>query len=131
MPREPREAGAQDGGVRRGEAGVERGMLRLPDGVGPGQQRLARRREDEAVSFQVMCDGQAEIDHFWDGLGEGGEPGRCGWLKDEFGVLWQIVPTALPRLLGGSDAQKAARVTNAFLKMKKFDIAELERAYEG
>lgn len=86
---------------------------------------------NEAVSFQVMCDGQAEIDHFWDGLGEGGEPGRCGWLKDEFGVSWQIVPTALPRLLGGSDAQKAARVTNAFLKMKKFDIAELERAYEG
>jgi len=86
---------------------------------------------NEAVSFQVMCDGQAEIDHFWDALGEGGEPGRCGWLKDEFGVSWQVVPKALPRLLGGSDARKAARVTKAFLAMKKFDIAELERAYEG
>jgi len=86
---------------------------------------------NEAVSFQVMCEGQAEIDHFWAGLGEGGQPGQCGWLKDEFGVSWQIVPTALPRLLRTGDGPAAARVTKAFLKMKKFDIAELERAYQG
>jgi predicted 3-demethylubiquinone-9 3-methyltransferase (glyoxalase superfamily) len=86
---------------------------------------------NEAVSFQVMCENQAEIDHYWGALGEGGAPGQCGWLKDEFGVSWQVVPTALPRLLGGSDADRVARVTNAFLQMKKFDIAALERAREG
>jgi len=88
---------------------------------------------NEAVSFQVMCDSQAEIDHYWDGLGEGGDPAarQCGWLKDAFGVSWQIVPRALSRLLRDADAVTSARVTNAFLKMKKFDIAELERAYQG
>jgi len=88
---------------------------------------------NEAVSFQVMCDSQQEIDHFWAALGEGGDPEaqQCGWLKDEFGVSWQVVPTALPRLLGGSDAERAARVMEAFLQMKKCDIAELQRAYQG
>ncbi|MCL9980742.1 MAG: VOC family protein [Bacteroidia bacterium] len=80
---------------------------------------------NEAVSFVVNCDTQAEIDHYWDNLtAEGGKEGNCGWLKDKFGVSWQIVPTSLPRLL--SNPEKAQKVTEAFLKMKKFDIETLE-----
>jgi predicted 3-demethylubiquinone-9 3-methyltransferase (glyoxalase superfamily) len=80
---------------------------------------------NEAVSFVVNCDTQDEIDHYWDSLtGDGGKEGNCGWLKDKFGVSWQIVPTALPRLM--SNPEKAQKVTEAFLKMKKFDIETLE-----
>lgn len=80
---------------------------------------------NEAVSFVVNCDTQAEIDHYWNKLtAEGGKEGNCGWLKDKFGVSWQIVPTSLPRLL--SNPEKAQKVTEAFLKMKKFDIETLE-----
>ncbi len=80
---------------------------------------------NEAVSFVVNCDTQAEIDHYWDSLtADGGKEGNCGWLKDKFGVSWQIVPTALPRLM--SNPEKAQKVTEAFLKMKKFDIETLE-----
>lgn len=86
---------------------------------------------DEAVSFQVHCETQAEIDHFWDALTAGGQEGPCGWLKDRFGLSWQVVPAALPRMLMDADAAKAQRVTEAFLQMKKFDIAALERAYAG
>jgi predicted 3-demethylubiquinone-9 3-methyltransferase (glyoxalase superfamily) len=85
----------------------------------------------EAVSFQVSCETQAEVDHYWSKLSEGGEEGPCGWLKDRFGLSWQIVPTALPRLLGDPDAAKRERVTKAFMGMKKFDIAALERAAAG
>jgi predicted 3-demethylubiquinone-9 3-methyltransferase (glyoxalase superfamily) len=85
-------------------------------------------RFSEAVSFQVSCETQAEVDHYWSRLGEGGEEGPCGWLKDRFGLSWQIVPTALPRLLGDPDAAKRERVTRAFMGMKKLDIAALERA---
>jgi predicted 3-demethylubiquinone-9 3-methyltransferase (glyoxalase superfamily) len=85
----------------------------------------------EAVSFQVHCDSQEEIDHFWGKLAEGGEEGRCGWLKDKFGLSWQIIPSALGQFMTASDATKSARVMNAFLKMKKFDIAALQRAYDG
>jgi predicted 3-demethylubiquinone-9 3-methyltransferase (glyoxalase superfamily) len=88
-------------------------------------------RFSEAVSFQVSCETQAEVDHYWSRLGEGGEEGPCGWLKDRFGLSWQIVPTALPRLLGDPDAAKQERVTQAFMGMKKLDIEALERAAAG
>ena len=82
----------------------------------------------EAISFQVMCETQDEVDHYWSALSEGGEEGPCGWLRDRFGVSWQIVPTALPRLIGNGDSPESQRVMEAMLKMKKLDIAELERA---
>src|SRR2546429_1674238 len=83
---------------------------------------------NEAVSFQVSCASQEEVDHFWDTLSEGGEESQCGWLKDRFGLSWQIIPTRLPELLGDPDSEKAQRVTAAMLKMKKIEIDELERA---
>ena len=83
---------------------------------------------NEAISFHVACESQAEVDYFWDRLGAGGQIQQCGWLKDKFGVSWQIVPTALPRLLGNPDRAKANRVMQAMLQMKKLDIAALERA---
>ena len=81
----------------------------------------------EAVSFQVSCKTQDEVDAFWSKLSEGGEEGPCGWLKDKFGLSWQIVPTALPELLGDPDKEKSQRVMAAMLKMKKIDIGELEQ----
>jgi predicted 3-demethylubiquinone-9 3-methyltransferase (glyoxalase superfamily) len=79
---------------------------------------------NEAVSFQVFCDSQEEIDFYWSELtSDGGEEGQCGWLKDRFGLSWQIVPSILPELM--SDPARAGRVTQAFLQMKKFDIARL------
>ena len=77
----------------------------------------------EATSFVVDCETQEEIDHYWSKLSAGGEEGQCGWLKDKFGVSWQIVPSILPKLL--SDPDKAQKVTEAFLQMKKFDIEKL------
>jgi predicted 3-demethylubiquinone-9 3-methyltransferase (glyoxalase superfamily) len=85
----------------------------------------------EAVSFQIHCDDQKEVDYFWQKLSEGGSEGPCGWLKDKYGLSWQIVPKVLFEMLAGSDQEKAKRVTKAFLQMKKFDIAALERAYAG
>ena len=85
----------------------------------------------EAISFQVHCETQKEIDYFWTKLTESGAEQQCGWLKDKYGLSWQIVPTALPDMLMGPDPEKAGRVTKAFLQMKKFDLAELRRAYEG
>lgn len=85
-----------------------------------------------AVSFVVDCTTQDEVDHYWYALtADGGEPGQCGWLTDRFGLSWQIVPNALGRLLGDSDAEKAKRVTEVMLGMKKLVIADLERAAEG
>jgi predicted 3-demethylubiquinone-9 3-methyltransferase (glyoxalase superfamily) len=86
---------------------------------------------NEAVSFQVYCDTQKDIDYFWEKLGEGGQEGPCGWLKDRYGVSWQVVPIALTRMLMDSNAEKVRRVTGAFLQMKKFDIHALERSFEG
>jgi predicted 3-demethylubiquinone-9 3-methyltransferase (glyoxalase superfamily) len=82
----------------------------------------------EAISFQVSCETQDDVDRYWSTLSEGGEEGPCGWLKDRFGVSWQIVPTALPRLLGDPDQEKSQRVMAAMLKMRKIEIEELERA---
>ena len=88
-------------------------------------------RFTEAVSFQVPCDTQEEIDYFWSRLGDGGEEGPCGWLKDKFGLSWQVFPSALPKWLMDSDRERSARVMTAFMTMKKFDIVALERAYAG
>ncbi len=85
-------------------------------------------RFSEAVSFQVDCSSQDEVDHYWSALSEGGEEGPCGWLKDRFGLSWQIVPSRLPELLEGADREKAQRVMGAMLKMRKIEISELERA---
>jgi predicted 3-demethylubiquinone-9 3-methyltransferase (glyoxalase superfamily) len=85
----------------------------------------------EALSFQVSCETQEEVDHFWSKLSEGGEEGPCGWLKDRFGLSWQIVPTALPKLLGDPDPAKAQRVMAAMLNMKKIEIAGLEEAADA
>ncbi|OHD53960.1 MAG: hypothetical protein A2Y33_12375 [Spirochaetes bacterium GWF1_51_8] len=86
---------------------------------------------NEAISFIVNCDTQAEIDYYWDKLSADPSAEQCGWLKDKFGVSWQIVPSAMDEMLRGNDKERIARVTEAFLKMKKFDIAELRKAYEG
>jgi predicted 3-demethylubiquinone-9 3-methyltransferase (glyoxalase superfamily) len=86
---------------------------------------------NEAVSFQVHCETQNEVDYYWNALTERGQGGSCGWLKDKYGVSWQIVPSALPGMLMDPDPEKTQRVTKAFLQMKKFDIEELERAYKG
>ena len=85
----------------------------------------------EAISFQIDCQTQQEVDFFWQKLTEGGgKPGRCGWLKDRFGLSWQVVPRALPELLQASDAKKAKRVMEAMLQMDKLDIQKLQDAYE-
>jgi predicted 3-demethylubiquinone-9 3-methyltransferase (glyoxalase superfamily) len=83
---------------------------------------------NEAISFQVSCESQEEVDRYWDALSEGGEEGPCGWLKDRFGLSWQIVPTALPRLLTDPDREKSQRVMAAMMKMRKIEIDELEQA---
>jgi predicted 3-demethylubiquinone-9 3-methyltransferase (glyoxalase superfamily) len=82
----------------------------------------------EAVSFQVDCADQAEVDRYWETLSEGGEQGPCGWLKDRFGLSWQVVPTRLTELLGDPDRERAQRVMKAMLGMRKIEIAELEAA---
>jgi predicted 3-demethylubiquinone-9 3-methyltransferase (glyoxalase superfamily) len=79
----------------------------------------------------VYCDTQEEIDYYWEKLSAVPEAEQCGWLKDRFGVSWQIVPTVMDEMMQTKDEKKLTRVTEAFLKMKKFDIAELEKAYEG
>lgn len=86
---------------------------------------------NEAISFIVRCDTQQEIDHYWESLSAVPEAEQCGWLKDKFGLSWQIVPTAMDEMMASGDPEKIARVTEAFLQMKKFDIAALQKAYEG
>lgn len=86
---------------------------------------------DEAVSFQVSCETQDEVDYFWSRLSEGGEEVQCGWLKDKYGLSWQVVPTALHQLLGDPDPERSRRVTEAMLQMGKIDIPTLQRAADG
>jgi predicted 3-demethylubiquinone-9 3-methyltransferase (glyoxalase superfamily) len=102
-----------------------------------GQQFLALNggpifRFTEAISLIVNCESQAEVDHYWEKLTAGGEAQaqQCGWLKDKFGLSWQIVPTALTQMLSSGDAVRSQRVMQAVLKMKKLDIAALKKAYE-
>ena len=85
----------------------------------------------EAVSLLVNCENQAEVDRLWGKLTEGGEEQPCGWLKDRFGLSWQIIPTALSRLMGDPDPEKAGRVVQAMLQMSKIDVAGLEGAHAG
>jgi predicted 3-demethylubiquinone-9 3-methyltransferase (glyoxalase superfamily) len=87
---------------------------------------------DEAVSFQIMCETQDEVDYYWNALTkDGGKEGPCGWLKDKFGLSWQVVPSAIPKMMADPDTRKSARVMDAFMQMKKLDVATLERAYAG
>jgi predicted 3-demethylubiquinone-9 3-methyltransferase (glyoxalase superfamily) len=86
----------------------------------------------EAISFQIHCGSQEEVDYYWSKLtAGGGSEGPCGWLKDKFGLSWQVVPTALTEMMMDKDAKKVQRVTKAFLQMKKFDIEKLRHAFEG
>lgn len=88
---------------------------------------------NEAVSFIINCDGQEEVDYYWERLTAGGDPRaqQCGWLKDKFGVSWQVVPRQMNELLSGGDTQKSQRAFQAMMGMKKIDIAQLKRAYDG
>ena len=90
-------------------------------------------RFNEAVSFQIICRDQEEVDHYWKRLGEGGDPKaqQCGWLKDKYGLSWQVVPTGMVEMLNDPDREKADRAMEAMLQMKKLDIGELQRAFEG
>jgi predicted 3-demethylubiquinone-9 3-methyltransferase (glyoxalase superfamily) len=123
-------------------------MNRLPEGTpGPagkvmtatfqlgGQEFMALNggpefKFTEAISFFVNCETQGEVDELWEKLSAGGEKGQCGWLKDKFGVSWQIVPTALGQMLGDPDPRKSQNVMQAMLKMTKIDIEGLRRAYD-
>ena len=87
---------------------------------------------NEAISLSIDCESQAEVDRYWDALiADGGEPSMCGWLKDKFGLSWQVIPRQLPRMLASRDRAAAERAMQAMLQMVKIDIAELERAYNG
>jgi predicted 3-demethylubiquinone-9 3-methyltransferase (glyoxalase superfamily) len=86
---------------------------------------------NESISFMVYCDTQEEIDYYWKKLSSVPEAEQCGWLKDKYGISWQIVPTTMDEMMRNGTEEQIARVTQAFLKMKKFDLAELQKAYEG
>jgi predicted 3-demethylubiquinone-9 3-methyltransferase (glyoxalase superfamily) len=89
-------------------------------------------KHTEAVSFQIMCETQSDVDHYWDKLAaDGGQEGPCGWLKDKFGLSWQVVPVCIPRMMSDPDPAKPKRVMNAFMQMKKLDVAALEKAYRS
>ncbi|HEX3126354.1 MAG TPA: VOC family protein [Thermoanaerobaculia bacterium] len=88
---------------------------------------------NESVSFQISCDSQEEVDYYWEKLTEGGDKNaqQCGWLKDKYGLSWQVVPSVIPGMLTDPDPEKVKRVMEVVMRSKKFDIAELKRAYEG
>jgi len=124
--------------VRYGDAGPgPKGTVMIVSFQLAGQEFTAlnggpRFKFTEAISFVVNCETQEEIDHFWEKLtADGGQESMCGWLKDKFGLSWQIVPTDLPKLMQSGDAKKSERVMQAILQMKKLDIAKLKEAYEG
>jgi predicted 3-demethylubiquinone-9 3-methyltransferase (glyoxalase superfamily) len=129
------------GAIARYPAGMEpdeEGMVMFTDFKLEGQWFAAMdsaREHDfefnEAVSFMVLCEDQEEIDYFWDKLSAVPEAEQCGWLKDRYGLSWQIVPAAMDKMMRDEDRARRARVTLAFLQMKKFDLAELQMAYEG
>ena len=116
--------------------GGKAGTVLVVDFTLAGQRFMAlnggmKMEYTHAVSFKIDCADQAEVDRLWDALSDGGSVERCGWLKDRYGVSWQIVPTALPKYLGGADAAGAQRAMQAMMGMVKFDIEGLKRAYEG
>jgi predicted 3-demethylubiquinone-9 3-methyltransferase (glyoxalase superfamily) len=115
-------------------SGMPRGSVMTMEFELHGQKFLALNggpyfRFSEAISFVVNCETQEEVDEFWEKLSEGGEPSRCGWLKDKYGLSWQIVPTVVGELMSGEPA-KSAKVMEALLTMNKLDIATLKQAYE-
>jgi predicted 3-demethylubiquinone-9 3-methyltransferase (glyoxalase superfamily) len=85
----------------------------------------------EAISFQIPCEDQAEVDYYWDRLSEGGQEDACGWVKDSYGLSWQVIPNAFVDMISDPDPEKVRRVTEAMFTMTKFDIAALEKAYAG
>lgn len=121
----------------RDEEPDEEGTIKYADFLLAGQRFAAMdsaradHRFNEAISFLVSCETQEEIDHYWDILSAVPEAEQCGWLKDRYGLSWQIVPSAMDEMMATGTEEQVARVTEAFLKMKKFDLAELQRAYEG
>ncbi|MGH2528979.1 MAG: VOC family protein [Actinomycetota bacterium] len=122
----------------KGEEPDEEGTIKhasfVLDGQGFAAMDSARGHKfgfNEAISFLVSCETQEEIDHYWDGLSAVPEAEQCGWLKDRYGLSWQVVPAAMDEMLRTGTKEQIARVTEAFLQMKKFDLAELRRAYEG
>jgi predicted 3-demethylubiquinone-9 3-methyltransferase (glyoxalase superfamily) len=123
--------------ARYGEAGPgEAGTVMTVSFELDGQQFIALNggpefKFTEAVSFLVNCETQDEVDKLWEKLSEGGEKGPCGWLKDRYGLSWQIVPTALFRLMSDPDPEKSQRVMKAMLQMSKIEIEALQRAHEG
>jgi predicted 3-demethylubiquinone-9 3-methyltransferase (glyoxalase superfamily) len=123
--------------TRYGDAGPgPKGTVLVASFELDGQEFLAlnggpRFKFTEAVSFVVNCETQAEIDEMWARLSAGGEESQCGWLKDKFGLSWQVVPPILSKLMQDKDPQRSNRVMEALLKMKKIDIATLQRAYDG
>ncbi|HZF93212.1 VOC family protein [Streptomyces sp.] len=127
------------GGVTRYGEGAPRpaGTVLTVDFTANGQRFVALNGGpeftfNEAISFQIFCADQEEVDYYWTKLTEnGGEPGPCGWLKDRYGVSWQVIPERLMTMISDPDTEKASRATQAMLKMGKLDIATLERAYAG
>ena len=123
--------------ARYGDAGPgPKGTVMTAEFELDGQQFVAlnggpRFKFTEAISFVVNCETQEEVDYYWERLSEGGEKSHCGWLKDKFGLWWQVVPTILNMLMADKDPQKAQRVMQAMLQMNKIDIEPLQRAYEG
>lgn len=123
--------------ARFGDAGPgQKGSVLTVDFQLAGQSFIALNggpefRFTEAISLFVNCETQQEVDTLWEKLSDGGEIGRCGWLKDKYGLSWQITPTALGELLQDKDAEKANRAMQAMLKMSKIDIAEMRRAQTG
>lgn len=121
---------------RYGEAGPgPAGTVMTAEFALDGQEFVAlnggpRFKFTEAISFVVNCESQEEVDYFWEKLSEGGTKSRCGWLKDKFGLWWQVVPTLLAELMGDKDPEKSKRVMEAMLKMDKIEIEPLKRAHE-
>ncbi len=122
---------------------AKKGKVSGPPGIGQGVsfeiegQHLTafnggpQFKFNESISLYVDCQGQEEVDYYWSRLVEGGEESRCGWLKDRYGLSWQVVPRELPAMLADPDREKANRAIQAMLKMNKLDIATLKEAYEG
>jgi predicted 3-demethylubiquinone-9 3-methyltransferase (glyoxalase superfamily) len=122
---------------RYGEAGPRpAGSVMVVEFELDGQQFLALNggpefQFTEAISFVINCESQEEVDYMWERLTDGGEESMCGWLKDRYGVSWQVVPTALHALLSEPDPEKASRIMEAFFQMRRIDLPRLERAREG
>jgi predicted 3-demethylubiquinone-9 3-methyltransferase (glyoxalase superfamily) len=123
--------------ARYGDAGPgPKGTVMTAEFELDGQEFVAlnggpRFKFTEAISFVVNCETQAEVDYYWQRLSEGGEESRCGWVKDKFGLWWQVVPTILNKLIADKDPEKSRRVMEAMLQMGKIDIEPLQHAYEG